>query len=256
MTKTEIKPLDLVSVFQQASYGATEEQIAQAVGIRFHRFKKLLQTDGDLATAFQRGKNEHIAKAKAVGFTKRFPSLRPNQIKVLAAYIHSGKLYQSCRAVKVSPSNHFYWINHDDEYAAAFDQAKQIAISMIEDTAFAFAHKGTQTLKFHEGQVITIPCEPEDEGAVATFDPETGEHQWRKPYVETKLNPTMIQFMLRSLNPEVYGREAQTVINNDAGSVWHEVLAQQENRAPVVLEDIDVEAMAAKRIAEHRAAAV
>ena len=65
---------------------------------------------------------------------------------LLVAYAKCGRITEASRAAKVLWRNHYNWIRDDPVYAAAFAEAKGLAVERLEDEAYRRAEMGSDTL--------------------------------------------------------------------------------------------------------------
>ena len=64
----------------------------------------------------------------------------------LAAYVRSGNISRASRAARVNLCMHYYWKKTDPRYAAAFEEAKEMAAQHLEDEAVRRALGGSDVL--------------------------------------------------------------------------------------------------------------
>lgn len=104
----------------------------------------------------------------------------------LAAYAENGNLTRAAAAAKMSRQSHYNWLK-DPEYAAAFADAKDEAVDMLEEEARRRARDGVRKYKFHS------------QSGTPLLHPATGE-----PYYELDYSDTLLIFLLKGARPEVY----------------------------------------------------
>src|SRR5262245_35493141 len=74
-----------------------------------------------------------------------FPTIAHKKKRaLLLAYAETGQLRRSCRAVTVDHSQHYYWLDTDPDYVAAFAQAERIAAFTLEEEAIRRARDGVR----------------------------------------------------------------------------------------------------------------
>ena len=117
--------------------------------------------------------------------------LKKGQAAFLAAYRTMGNISAAAKAAGVHRQSHYLWLERDPEYVAEFAQADEEAIEWLEAEARRRAVEGTQRLKFHQGQLVTIPDPENPEGPPI-------------PYVEHEFSDTLLIFLLKGRRPEVY----------------------------------------------------
>jgi len=110
----------------------------------------------------------------------------PKKAAFLAAYEVCGTIRGAIRAAQISPTSHYTWLKEDPEYAALFEEAKEAAIAMLEESARERAIRGVVRKKF------TKSGEP-------IIDPETGQQ-----YTEREYSDALTIFLLKAARPEVY----------------------------------------------------
>lgn len=144
-----------------------------------------------------------------------FKEFRQNQRSFLMAFAVCGDLVTAAKAARISLAAHWHWRRHDDEYAAAFEQATEMAGDVLESKAMQRAVNGVKKMKFYKGQPITVQ----------------GPDGREMPYVETEHPESLVQFMLKGLKPEKY-RERHEVTGN-AGLQVQLVLPDNKREQPV-----------------------
>ncbi len=77
----------------------------------------------------------------------------PKKRAFLAAYAHLGLITRAARAAQIDRTTHFIWIKEDPDYAAAFEEARQIAHAALEDSAIQRARYGIDKPVFHQGKI-------------------------------------------------------------------------------------------------------
>ena len=75
-----------------------------------------------------------------------FEHFRPLKRRFLSAYITCGNIRAAARAARVHYTSHFYWMKTDPHYAAAFEEAREMAAQHLEDEAVRRAMGGSDTL--------------------------------------------------------------------------------------------------------------
>lgn len=153
-------------------------------------------------------------------------SLRLKKAAMLEAFVMCANIAGASRAAGVTRTTHYAWLKDDPEYAAAFAAAEKDATDFMISEARRRAVEGTRKLKFHEGNLIYIPCEPgapgavmrevpckaDDEGAEKRFkEGRAGkpvEHYvrqvWMQPYVEHEYSDTLLIFLLKARDPATF----------------------------------------------------
>jgi hypothetical protein len=104
----------------------------------------------------------------------------------LAAYLETGNITRAAEAAKCHRNSHYNWLE-DDDYAAAFADAKEAAADGLEAEARRRAVEGLRKYKFHS------------QSGRPLLHPETGD-----PYFEHDYSDTLLIFLLKGAMPEKY----------------------------------------------------
>lgn len=73
--------------------------------------------------------------------------------KFLNIFVSLGTVSRAAEKMKLSRQTHYDWLWSDDDYAAAFERAKEIAGDMLEDEAFRRA-TGYEENVYHKGKKV------------------------------------------------------------------------------------------------------
>jgi hypothetical protein len=84
-----------------------------------------------------------------------FPEITHRKKRMfLRIYATCGQLKVTCQATRTDHSVHYYWLDTDPVYEAAFARAKDIAANTLEDEAIRRARDGVTRAVYHQGQVV------------------------------------------------------------------------------------------------------
>ena len=73
-------------------------------------------------------------------------SLQPKKRAFLAAYEKTCNISEAAKASKLTRQAHYKWLREDEDYARIFEESKEIAAQVLEDTAVERAKKGSDVL--------------------------------------------------------------------------------------------------------------
>jgi len=114
------------------------------------------------------------------------------QAAFLAAYRQSGVIRTASEAAGVSRKAARYWKDVDPTWAERFAEANEEAIERWEEEAVRRAVEGVWKYKFHKGQMIMIPENPDDPNSKMV------------PYREHEFSDNLLMFKLKAARPEKY----------------------------------------------------
>ncbi len=126
---------------------------------------------------------------------KKAPRTIVRQAAFLYAYSIIGIIEHAASAANVSRRTVLRWRSNDPKFAAAYADAKEMAVDGLVDRAIHLAIVGNKRLVFRNGQALT--------------DPLTGDF-----YVEIKPSDLLMIFLLKYLLPEQYGDKARGAATN------------------------------------------
>lgn len=107
-----------------------------------------------------------------------FPTISHSKKRaLLLAYAETGRLREACRAAAMDHKLHYYWKRTDPDYAAAYEDAQQIAGELLEEEAIRRARGWEETHYTLHGT----------------------------PYTLTKHSDTLLIFLLKGAMPKKYG---------------------------------------------------
>lgn len=109
---------------------------------------------------------------------------------LLLAYVELGRLRAACREANVPHQMHYYWKRTDPDYAAAFDEAQQMAGELLEEEAMRRALGFEETRYALDGT----------------------------PYQVTKYSDTLLIFLMKGAMPKKYGDKV-THTGRDGGPI-------------------------------------
>lgn len=92
--------------------------------------------------------------AKPHETTHSYARTRANQGAFLAAYAQCCHIQRAADAAGIGRRTHYDWLRDDPEYAALFEEAKELATQVLEDAAVQRAVDGWQEPVFHEGKIV------------------------------------------------------------------------------------------------------
>lgn len=104
----------------------------------------------------------------------------------LAAYSQCGRISKASEMVGIDRTCHYYWLRCDEEYAEAFEQAREIAADTFEDEVCRRAFEGVEKPLSFQGRL-------------------TGDHV-------TEYSDILAMFQLKKLRPS-YRDNAQVNVN-------------------------------------------
>lgn len=64
----------------------------------------------------------------------------------LETFAKSGILAETCKMTAILPRNHYYWLEHDEEYREAYNIANDMATDLLEQEATRRAMNGSDLL--------------------------------------------------------------------------------------------------------------
>jgi hypothetical protein len=121
-----------------------------------------------------------------------FPAVtHPQKRAFLLAYTESMRVDLSSRAAGVSRHIHKWWMKHDEDYAAAFTEAKEMAAEMLEAEAIRRAREGVTRTVYHQGEPVGT---------------------------ELVYSDTLLIFLLKGAKPDVY-KERYEHTGKDGGPI-------------------------------------
>lgn len=134
----------------------------------------------------------------------------------LTALSQTGNVTSSCEKAGITRTHAYDVRQVDPEFAAAWQNALEIATDALEQEARRRAHEGLKRYRFTKsGQPI--------------LDPETGQ-----PYFEHEYSDTLLIFLLKAHRPEKYREryEHQVTGNGPAGEIQTKATVTHEIRTP------------------------
>lgn len=134
----------------------------------------------------------------------------------LAAYAETGSVTVSAKAADVDRRTHYDWLENDEEYAKAFEDAKAEAAEALETEARRRAVLGVHRMKFWQGMPILVPCNAGDEGAVDVGEP--GKPSFAKPYIEHEYSDSLLLKLLSANNREKFGDQSSLKVDGNLNS--------------------------------------
>lgn len=132
----------------------------------------------------------------------------------------------ACDATTIERSTAYDLRNTDEAFAADWLVALDEAADLLEAEARRRAYEGVQRLRFHQGNVITVPLVDVDGKPML----DEKEQPIMVPYIEHEYSDTLLIFLLKGARPEVY-RERTDV--RHSGKLDVSKLSDDELRAIV-----------------------
>ncbi len=124
----------------------------------------------------------------------------------LACYRETGSVTRAAEAAKIHRSIHYRRLQTDAAYKAAFDEAQEVAIAVLEDEAVRRAVEGVEEPLTYKGEFSYLP-KVDAQGALV-LDGE-GHPQRGKVMAIRKYSDSLLQFLLRGAKPEKYRERFQ-----------------------------------------------
>lgn len=120
----------------------------------------------------------------------------------LRAYAESGSVRLGTMAAKVDRSTHYKWLADDEQYAAAFEEAKEYAADKLEDEARRRAEQGTKKLVIYKGAPVMVPSDPSDLNSPLV------------PLYEHQYSDVLAIFLLKGMRPDKYRERVESQNTN------------------------------------------
>ena len=121
---------------------------------------------------------------------RRSPIIRHGKKRAfLAAYSQHGNIKDAAAAATIDRTTHYDWLEKDERYVRAFEDAKANFADRIEAEAIRRAVEGVPRMRFHKGCPIQMP-----DG---------------KFYIERQYSDGLLKHILTAFLPERYGVAAQ-----------------------------------------------
>jgi hypothetical protein len=164
------------------------------------------------------------AKRKAAKRPAPSPRLVETRRKAfLEAYPKRGTITAAAEAAGIHRSQHHRWLK-DPKYAAAFDEAEETAIEILESEARRRAVHGHQEPVIYQGSLCWTPVLDERGQPVPLMDPKghqladrNGMPQFlMRPLTVARVSDTLLIFLLKAKRPQVY-RDNAVVEHTGAG---------------------------------------
>ena len=137
----------------------------------------------------------------------------------LAAYVQTGIEIDACEAVPVAVSTVWKERKRNPEFAALYEEARQMGALLLVKEATRRAQHGVQKLKFYEGTVIVVPDPSGKMQFAADGSPildDSGRHlPAMVPYIEHEYSDTLLTLLLKRHFPAEF-REKPPEVNVNA----------------------------------------
>jgi len=108
----------------------------------------------------------------------------------LAAYAECGNIRVAAERANIDRKTHNYWLAHDPNYAAAFEESKEQAADLLEQEAWRRAVEGVKEPVYQKGQLV---------GEV------------------TKYSDTLLMFLLKGVRPEKFRENIRQEVTGPDG---------------------------------------
>lgn len=118
----------------------------------------------------------------------------------LAAFKVTANLSKSAEIVGIERQLHYRWLETDEAYAVAFEQAKHEAAQSLEDEAVRRAHEGILEPVIYQGALCTEVIRDKD-GKIQ-YDRKGNAKE--RPLVVRKQSDTLLLALLKAWKPEKY----------------------------------------------------
>lgn len=129
------------------------------------------------------------------------PICTPEKIERFAAELsETGQVKKACAAAGISRRTAFYWRKLDATFAAAWDEALKVAVTVLEDEALRRAQEGNERPVFN--------AKGEQTGVVREY------------------SDTLAIFLLKAANPAKY-RERLSLTGEDGGPLQTEIVIRK-----------------------------
>lgn len=120
-----------------------------------------------------------------------FPQIADHKKRAfLASYAHQGNYDIAARAGGVTWRTHYNWMKADQDYAAAFAEAKRLLGDFLEQEAIRRATQGVDRKIFHQGNHVDN---------------------------QTEYSDTLLIFLLKGAKPEVYQDRVKQEVTGGGG---------------------------------------
>jgi len=118
----------------------------------------------------------------------------------LAALRETGNVTQSAEIAGITREGVYKARRRSNKFAEDWDSALEYATDALEREARRRAMQGVRRLKFHQGEMITIPLRDEDGKIVKDKDDQTV----YVPYEQHEYSDTLLIFLLKAHRPEKF----------------------------------------------------
>lgn len=129
-------------------------------------------------------------------------SLRPNQIRFLAAFGECGSLTQAARWSKLTRQAHYEWMAEGSNYPEAFAFAEKKASRTLRDEAIRRARDGVRKAVRHRGRIVGY---------------------------ETEFSDQLMMFLLKGLDPDTFASRTQ-LMGKDGGPIVTKISLEDAQR--------------------------
>ena len=124
----------------------------------------------------------------------------------LACFRKTGSVSKAAAAAKIDRAMHYRRLKKDAAYRAAFAEAQEVAVEVLEDEATRRAVEGVEEPVTYQGQFSWLPKVDEDGNVVLDVD---GKPMRGKLVTIRKYSDSVLMFLLRGAKPEKYRERHQ-----------------------------------------------
>lgn len=134
----------------------------------------------------------------------------------LAAYARTGYLKTAALAARCEPSTHSRLWLQNEEYRAAFEDAKEDCVQKLENEVRRRAEEGDPEIVLYQGAPVMEPLYDKD-GEVLR-DRKTGRIRYsNRPLIVRRKSDLLAMFLLKSMRPEQYRDNAKVQLAGQDG---------------------------------------
>lgn len=83
--------------------------------------------------------------------------------RLLTALAESGMLTKACKKAGVTTGSHYYWLQTDPDYVAAYDLVTQIQNTVLKEEIWNRAVNGHKRPVIYKGEIVSYYMEKSDE---------------------------------------------------------------------------------------------
>lgn len=159
--------------------------------------------------------------------------MKPTRLAVkqrafLAAFELSGNVSQAALATGIGRRTHYAWLEQQEAYRTAFEDAKDIAADRLEQELYKAATVGIEEPVIHQGQLCFEPLR--DKQGRLMRDKKGNVRLSNQPLSVRKFHPVAAFFLLKGMRPEKY-RDNVKVSGEIGFNLAEEILAARKRLA-------------------------